>query len=232
MDKKESPKKESPKAEGGLAPKVMSGISGKLSDFYNKSFGVIKFILGVCLLPLVYSSTLAFLNELTLLKQAPQNCFWSGIISFLLIYLFVWEPAAVYAKGHKLLEIIFKFFTPLVKVAPYLLPIYTIVLFLLYLLFSIFIKEGWLLQYTIFLFGFSIALHLVFSAKSVRSKKGDFLKANYIFGFSFVWITNVMLLAFFTNFIFQEFSFVNFCNNSFSTAGDIFYAVFKQLFLR
>lgn len=229
---KEFPKKEAPQAQGDFAPKVLSGISGKLSKFYDRSFGVIKFILGVCLLPLVYSSTNTFLKEFALIKDTPQSCFWAGIISFLIIYLFIWEPAPVYAKGHKLLELIFRFFTPLVKVAPYLLPIYTIVLFLLYLPLSLAIKSRWLVEYVVFLFGFTLALHLVFSAKSVRSKKGDFLKANYIFGFSFVWITNVMLLAFFVNLIFKEFSFVNFFNSSFSSAGDIFYAVFKQLFLR
>lgn len=230
---KESPKKEAPKQEGGdFAPKVMAGVSGKLSVFYNKSFGVIKFILGICLLPLVYASTVSFLNEFALIKEVPQSCFWSGIISFLLIYFFVWEPAVIYAKGHKLLELIFRFFSPLVKVAPYLLPIYTIVLFILYEILALFVKSDWLIQYAFFLLGFTIALHLVFSAKSVRTKKGDFLKANYIFGFSFVWITNVMLLAFFINLAFKEFSYVNFFNNSFTTAYNIFFAVFKQLFLR
>jgi hypothetical protein len=40
-----------------------------------------------------------------------------------------------------------------------------------------------------------------------------------------------MLISFFISLIFEEFSFVNFSNNSFQTAKDIFYAVFKQLFL-
>lgn len=146
MEKKEFPKKEPPKAQGDFAPKVLSGIAGKLSDFYNKSFGIIKFILGVCLLPLVYSSTAVFIKEFSLVEGALQDCFWAGIISFLIIYLFVWEPAIIYAKGHKLLELIFNFFKPLVRVAPYLLPIYTIVLFILYTLFALFIKSGWLIK--------------------------------------------------------------------------------------
>ena len=125
----------------------------------------------------------------------------------------------------------FSFFKPMVNVAPFLLPIYTILFFIIYGLLSIGISAGWLLEYTLFLIGFSTILHLTFSAKTIRSKKGDFLKANYIFGFSFIFILNVALLAFGLSLIFSKFSFVNFCNISFNTAKNIFYAVFKQLFL-
>ena len=93
------------------------------------------------------------------------------------------------------------------------------------------IRATWLIEYTLFLIGFSTILHLTFSAKSIKSKKGDFLKANYIFGFSFIFILNVALLALGFSFIFKEFSFVNFCNISFNIFRNIFLAVFKQLFV-
>jgi hypothetical protein len=223
-------KKEFPKAEGDFQPKA-SGASGRLSGLYAKSFNLIKLILGVCLLPFVYSSTVAFLNEFSLLEKPLQNCFWSGIITLLLVYLFVWEPVVIYAKGYKLLELIFNFFKPLVRVAPYLLPIYTIVVFLFYGLLSLSIKSAWLLEYALFFSGFSVILHLVFSAKALRGRKQDFLKANYIFGFSFIYALNLMLLAFCLNLIFKDFSFVNFFKNAYSMAGSVFKAIISQLFI-
>jgi hypothetical protein len=223
-------KKEFPKTEGDFQPKT-SGITDKLSWLYNKSFGVIKFILGVCLLPFVYSSTVSFLNELNLIEKPLQNYFWSGVVVLLLIYLFVWEPAIIYTRGYRLLELIFNFFKPLVRVAPYLLPIYTIILFIIYMVLSLVVKSRWLIEYSIFLLGLTITLHLVFSAKTIRSKKGDFLKANYIFGFSFIYLVNLIVLTFCLNLIFKEFSFVNFCNNSFQLAKNIFGSGFRQLFL-
>lgn len=226
MEKKESP---NIKDDFELKP---SGGSGKMAGLSRVAFGVIKFCLGIGLLPFVYSITTAFLSEFCLIQQSVQGYFWSGIITLVIIYLFIWEPAIIYAKGQKALEVIFNFFKPLVKVAPYLLPIYTIILFLIYALLSIAVKSEWLIKYSIFLFGFSIALHLIFSAKSIRSKKSDFLKANYIFGFSFVYIVSLTMLSFFINLIFKEFSVVNFFNNTVSLAKDIFCAVFKQLFLR
>jgi len=216
-------------------PKEPAGISGdfssKFSGLSSKAFGIIKFILGIVLLPFVYSSVVSFLNEFGLVDRNLQGVFWRGVICFLAIYLFIWEPAAIYNKGHKLLEIVFSFFKPMVNVAPFLLPIYTILVFIIYGLLSLVIKSAWLLEYALFLIGFSAILHLVFSAKAIRTKKGDFLKGNYIFGFSFIFILNLTLLASGFSPMFKEFSFVNFCNIYFCIAGKIFYAVFKQLFI-
>ncbi|MFH0855972.1 MAG: hypothetical protein V1869_05665 [Candidatus Omnitrophota bacterium] len=196
----------------------------------SRVFDIIKFILGVSLLPFVYSSTLAFLSQVSCIEFSFQNYFWSGAVTLLLVYLFIWEPKIAYEKGHKLLEVIFSFFQPLVKVAPYLLPIYTIIIFALYSFLSIFIRGKWFTEYAMFLFGFSLALHLVFSAKSIRSKKGDWLMSNYIFGFSFMYILNLGLMALFLNFLFKEFSIVGFSNATYSVAGSIFKAIFSQLF--
>lgn len=221
MDKKESLNKK----EDLSAPAKIPGLSAK-------AFGVIKFILGICLLPFVYAASAAFLNEFNLVDKPLQDLFWYGVCAFLVIYLFIFEPVFIYLKGQKILEVIFTFFRPLVRVAPYLLPIYAIILFLIYLLASLVFKQSELLKYFVFLLGFTVALHLIFGAKSLRTKKEDFFKGNYIFGFSFVYIVNIAIIALIMNFIFNKFSFVNFCNNCFQISGNIFYAVFKQLFLR
>jgi len=223
MEKKESPKKASPKIDINTHPKI-SGLSHRL-------FGVIKLILGISLLPFVYSATVAFYNELGILEKTVTNYFFGGIICFLMIYLFIYEPIIIYNKGQKILEAVFRFFTPLVKVAPYLLPIYTIILFLIYLLYSLVSKSNVSIKYFVLLFGFSMGLHLVFSARSLRLRQSDFLKANYIFGFSLIYIINLALLSLCFSFIFDKFSLVNFFNNSFQMAKNIFYAAFKQLFL-
>ena len=233
MAKKELPDKKLIK--DSLLSKEPAGSSGdfssRISGLSSKAFGVIKFILGILLLPFVYSTAASFLNELGLMNRNFQATFWNGAICFLIVYLFIWEPLLIYNYGHKLLETVFSFFKPMVNVAPFLLPIYTLLIFIIYGLLSLLIKSNWLIEYTLFLVGFSAILHLVFSAKTIRTKKGDFLKGNYIFGFSFIFILNLALLALGFNFIFKEYSFVNFCNLSFSIARNIFYAVFKQLFL-
>ncbi len=235
MEKKEFPKKENaavktsgPKEPGGGAG---AGAKSKLAAITGGAFGVIKLILGICLLPFVYSSTVSFFNQFNTARSDFQSFFYSGVITFVVIYLFVFEPAVIYAKGQKVLEVVFGFFAPLVKVAPYVLPIYTIIIFLVYLLLSLVMQSDNLMRYTLFLLGFSSILHLTFGAKTLRSKQGDLLKANYIFGFSFVYIVNLIIVALCFNGMFKEYSFIGFFNSAFITASDIFNAVFKQLFI-
>jgi hypothetical protein len=235
MAKKELLEKQIPKGKENPARNDFAGLSGdfssKISGLSSKIFGVVKLILAVIILPFVYSSITSFLNEFTSVGKYLQQIFWNGTITFLAVYLFIWEPAVIYNKGHRLLEVMFSFFKPLVNVAPFLLPIYTILIFIIYGLLSLGVKSSWLIEYMLFWTGFSTVLHLAFSAKTIRSKKGDFLKSNYIFGFSFIFILNLALLASGFSLIFNEFSFVNFCNVTFNIAGNIFHTVFKQLFL-
>jgi len=235
MAKKEFPDKPIPKGKEKPASNDAGGLGGdfssKISGLSSKLFGIIKFILAIIMLPLVYSSVVSFGNEFIQVDPSLQRLFYNGAISFLAIYLFIWEPSEIYSRGHKLLEFIFSFFKPMVNVAPFLLPIYTIVFFIIYGLLALVIESNWLIRYTIFLIGFSSMLHLTFAAKAIRNKKGDFLKANYIFGFSFIFILNLFLLSLGFSLIFKEFSFINFCNISFTIFKEIFLAVFNQLFV-
>ncbi|MBM3251816.1 MAG: hypothetical protein FJZ11_03440 [Candidatus Omnitrophica bacterium] len=230
MAKKESPKERLPVKDDLEAFKAEAPPS-KLAGLSSHAFSIIKLLLGISFLPFIYSSTVSFFGEFSLIEKALQNTFWSGLITLLIIYLFVWEPTIIYIKGSRLLELIFSFFRPMVRVAPYLLPIYTIILFLLYGVLTFFSKSGALISALIFLTGSSSAFHLIFSAKSIRSKQKDFLKANYLFGFSLVYIINLFLLSFCFNLIFEKFSFVNFSNNTWQAGSSVFNAIFKQLFL-
>ncbi|MFA5150671.1 MAG: hypothetical protein WCY42_01290 [Candidatus Omnitrophota bacterium] len=233
MEKKEFPNKwPEPKIKPAWKERgPKDGGRSKPSWISNKMFDIIKLVLGICLLPFVYSSSVAFLNQISYIDVALQNYFWAGVVTLVLVYLFIWEPTVIYERGHRLVEIIFSFFQPLVRFAPYLLPVYTIVLFILYLFLCIFIRDKWLMEWAMFFFGLSIAMHLVFAAQSIRSKKGDLLKSNYIFGFSFMYIISLGLMALFLNFLFKEFSIVNFSNEAYSAASSIFKAIFFQLFM-
>lgn len=197
----------------------------------QKIFGIVKFLLGLCLLPCVYAVSAAFARQISMVDPAIQRYFWSGVIAFIVFHIFIGELAIVYDSGHKLLEVIFSFFAPLVKVAPYLLPVYTIILCVVYGILSLFIKSAWLLQYTLFLLGLTTMLHLVFSAKTVRSQEDDFLESNYILGFSFIYIVNVGFIALILSFLLASFNFGDFVGRSITLYRDIFYAIFKQLFV-
>ncbi len=211
--------------DSGLSPQMQSRIQGVT----KKALSVLKLMLGLSFLTFVYSSTKAFVIEFRNVPVKFQDPLWEGIVAFVIVFFFVWEPVKFYQRGQKILEFVFKFTAPLVKVAPYVLPVYTILLFCLYPLANFFFPYDETLAYFMFMFGFTIALHLVFGAKSLRTKQSDFLKANYIFGFTLVFIIDVVLFGLCMNLLFEQFSFVNFMNTAFKVSHEIILAVVKQV---
>lgn len=195
----------------------------------EKVLGVIKFIVGVLLLPLVFGITFGFCKEISVLEKTYLVYFIAGIVAYLVIHLFVWEPQFLYKKGQRILEILFGFFTPLVKIAPYLLPIYTILSFIIYFILIIFIKNLILLNILMFLFGFTLILHIKFTSDDLKAKE-SFLKSDYIFGFSLIYILNVILVALFISMVLNDFSIPNFLRESFQIAKFIILRIFTQFF--
>jgi len=196
-----------------------------------KPLSIVKFILGLMLLPLVYSVSGSFLMETSQVRFYSQAYFWSGVGVLLAIHLFICELDEVYLKGRKIVEAIFWLVKPLVRVAPFVLPIYLILAALVYGVTVLWSGSTGVKNVFVFMFGFTASLHLVYSAKDLRSREDDFLKANYIFGFSFIYILNLVLLSYIFSLIFNRFSFVDFFNSSYRSAGDILFSLFSQLFI-
>lgn len=199
----------------------------KLKEFFAT---FLKFTIGIVLLPVIYAVSVCFTQELIKLEPVVIYSFVWGIMGFLGVYLFVGEPVILYKKGQKIVEGIVRFFAPLVKVASFVLPIYMIIIFTAYLIARNFTDVQEYASLTLFIVGFSLALHLVFSAKTLRSKQGDPLKSGYLFGFSWIYILDALILAFFFNSAFEKFSFISFVNGSYQISQGVYLSVFKQLF--
>ena len=200
----------------------------KLKEFFSL---FLKLTIGICSLPVIYAVSVCFVDELMKVELSVSRSFTAGVGGFLGVYLFVWEPVVFYKKGQKMVEALVKFFSPLVKVAPFVLPIYTMFIFTVFLLLNLWRNVTEYIPVFMFLIGFSLALHLVFSAKTLRSKQGDSLKSGYLFGFSLIYILDVVIVAAFFNSAFGNFSFLSFFNSSCQISKEIFAAVFKQLFV-
>ncbi|MFH1577915.1 MAG: hypothetical protein ABIC18_02455 [Candidatus Omnitrophota bacterium] len=197
----------------------------------RKALAVLKFIVGVLLLPVIYAITVAFINESRTIEKLFFNSFVIGIISFLVFYLFVYAPDVIYQKEQKITEAAFHFLSPLFKFASYVMPVYGIILFLIYGILSLVTKNPFLRQFFMFMIGFSFIFHMVFSAKALRSHKNDFLMTNYIFSFSFIYIVNISLLALGFSILYLPFSWFTFFRLTFQITKHIFSSVFIQLFL-
>ncbi len=197
----------------------------------RKALTVLKAIISLFLLPWVYSLSTAFVAEVSTVEARYVHLFVSGVVTCASLYLFIYEPTRLFQMGQRLTEAIFRFLSPLVKIASFVLPIYSIIVFIACILTSLFNKSTVLFGFFIFLIGLTITFHLIFSARILRSRKEDFLMINYLFSFGLVYVINISLLALGFSVLFRSFSWINFCRTSFQISRGIFFAVFNQLFL-
>ncbi|MCG8429695.1 MAG: hypothetical protein MJA29_00775 [Candidatus Omnitrophica bacterium] len=209
--------------EGGWSDRF-SGLSAKL-------FEVFKFLLGICLMPFLYASTVSFLTEIRRVPHALSVDFWAGVISFLVMHLFIWEAVSVFVRGQRLFAAAFRFYSPLARLVPAVVPFYTLLVFIVYGFLALSIKSIWLPRYILFLAGFTFILHLVFSSRAARSGRHDLLWANYIFGFSLSYISNLIVLGALLSLSFRQFVFTRFITRAADGARQVWYEVFRQVFL-
>lgn len=180
-----------------------SGVTGHLVD-------IIKLAVGVCLVPALFAAAAAFSAELGSLEQALRMDFWAGVAAFLVLFLFIGEPAALYTRGQRIVAGVFSFFKPLSRIAPAFVPFYTVLIFVIYALVSLGVESVWLQRYLLFLSGFSVSLHMVFLSRQERSRKYDFLKSRYVFICVLAFSVNIILLAGLFSLAFDTFSFAGF----------------------
>lgn len=209
---------------------LADNIKSKTNKLISASLLVLKILLAALIIPLIIGITVGLSQEVSrALSGQVLKAFLGGIIAYLVLHFAIYKPVAVYKTGQRILEITFYFFSPLVKIAPYLLPVYSL------LLIGVFFLSGWLkfaadINTFIFLITFGFTLHLTLSAEDLRTKHIGFNKANYFFGFSLIYILNLVMLAGALHFMFAEFSFLDFLSQSSKVSFEAYQAVFRQLF--
>jgi hypothetical protein len=192
---------------------------------------VLKFIVFILLIPVIISSTTGFKNEIMQLDQVTLRFFISGIISFLIVYLFIAEPQGLYDYGQRLVSHIFSFFQPLVEIAPFVIPIYSIIFLIVYSVSSlIFVMEKYQ-NIFIFLFSFSFVMHLVMTAKVLKNKGGESGGADYCFATGLIYLLNIFFISLFLDLVVTGFSFPEFFKTAAHIAGKIYVTVFRQFFV-
>jgi len=197
----------------------------------NNLISALKLIFAILLLPIVIFSSISFFVNLRQMDLDIFNYFIWGILSYLILHLFIYEPAALYRKSQEIVPAMFRFFAPLVKVASFCLPIYTIFLLAILGLVSSAFKDVNITKELVFLVSFSFIFHLVFTAGALKTNTNDILKANYFFSMQLIYLINLFIIAFCFSYFLEKFSFIDFYNNTFSKISEIYKSVFSQLFI-
>ena len=193
---------------------------------------ILKFVVTLLLIPLVIASVISFTRALQLLPAGRWENFCAGMLLYVLLHLFVFEFRGMYQFGQKVVADLCGFFAPLVKVAPFVLPIYSIVLLVLHYLVKFFYHTESLTQIFMFLVGFTLAMHFICTAAKLREGDGNAAKLNYVFALCLILVLDIFLLSLLFGLTVKGFSFVDFFRSLAGHSGEIYRTVFKQLFGR
>ena len=128
------------------------------------------------------------------------------------------------------MRFLFGFFSPLVKVAPYLLPIYSILVISCFLILKLAFSLNPGANIFLFFISSSLTFHLVITAEELRDKEVGLARANYFFGFTIIYLVNILMLAAGLHFMFDKFSFLEFLSQAGSGSLVIYQNIFRQLF--
>jgi hypothetical protein len=118
-----------------------------------------------------------------------------------------------------------------VVLAPYLIPGYTVLIAVLYFIVSFFTDVTKYYSIFIFLIGFTLMMHLSYTAQSVREKQSDLIRSGYVFSVSFLYVVNLIIVFLILSFVFKEISFFEFLSSSYEKSKGFYYFFWKQLFL-
>lgn len=196
----------------------------------DRLLSVLKFILAVLLVPVVIGVTAAFLDGLRATDSRIAAAFGWGVIAYLVLHILFAAPAQVFDAGKKMSEQAVDFVFPLVKVAGFCVPIFTLLAFGLYALVAAARNSADTLPFFVFWASFAFTMHMVLSANALRNKKPGWLKENYLLAVFIIYIVSMIIIALVFSLLTQDFVLADFFDRCGTVAGAIYSASWRQLF--
>lgn len=190
-----------------------------------------KFVFALLFLPPVIASTRALQAEVLHFDATLQHDLWVGLVWYLVFFFFIYDFAVVYRFGQNVMTFCFQFLKPLVNFAPYVIPVYTIIVLIVFAVLNAAGVRGEWKDALYSLMAATFTMHVVLTAKDLYQKDSAPGKPTYLFGMSVVYIVDVFFIALIMNMTLPGFSFVRFFQGLAEITFGIYKGVLTQLFL-
>jgi hypothetical protein len=197
-------------------------------DLQGGFWGLIKFVIFILIIPVLAAVTIAFRKDISELKSIYHHSFEWGVFTYVVLNFFVSDLVLLYKFGQSTVIEIFKFWDPFAKVAPYIIPIYTLLImgayYIVVRIMNVGPNNGW----WFFAIGFTLAMHIIMSARELYEADTSSFKPNYLFEMSLVYILVIMLTVLLLNVTAWKFSVIAFAQ----TVIDLSYDFYQNIYFR
>jgi hypothetical protein len=218
---------------------------------------LLKFCIGLLLIPACYGATLAFYHGI-LGEIKSQHWFLMGFGVFILIFAIFQQPIKSYVFGHELTHAFWILLfrgdvtafsasskggkvegtkgNVFIALSPYFFPIYTILLIAIYFLGKLFWDPQRFIAVFVFLIGFTWAFHIILTISVLIKGQPDVKKNGYLFSLTIIYFMNALVLGSILVFICADFGwgdlkreFVQYISESYSRFNDAVAILLERL---
>jgi len=216
---------------------------------------ILKFILGILFIPACFGVSVGLYRQIIEISgpTSDQLSFLLGVILYTLLHIFIFKPQRIYTFGHEVVHAVLNWLSGgkvkkikvsdkggevktdkvnfITLIGPYIFPIYPLFFSLIFFVLNASYRTDIAyLRIFIFVLGFSLAMHILMTAETLRRIQPDLIQAGYLFSITFIYLVNIAIIAFVLSRIFGNFSFQQFLSSSYEVARSIFLRIFNQLF--
>jgi len=213
----------------------------------------IVIILGILLMPVCVSFTLALYEQLAYVGNDAQNrpYFLFGIAAYLFVHIFLYVPDRLYKSEHKGLNAAVKWVSAgkikklnpeakakedeihpnvILILAPHFVPLYAILSVLVYCALSLFWQVASFLKLLMLFMGAGLIFHMAFTAEAFKSRHKSLIGSAYILSLTLIYIFNIIVITFALSLLFNDISMKDFFVSAYKVTAGISASIFRQLF--
>ena len=214
---------------------------------------IFRFLLGVLLIPLTIGYSIAFYEQINLIHQihTPELCFLLGITTYLAFHTLVVAPSKAYVFGHELMHAGATWVSGgqvkgfkvgkksgsvkttkssgFIALAPYLIPIYSILWAILYGAAALFTDVRPWIQWFFFGLGVTLTFHLVFTVTVLKEKQPDLEVLGPLVSLNLITWGNISIVIGVMSLMIAEVRFWPYLTGGFQHARDLYLQIYHQL---
>ncbi|MBI3318024.1 MAG: M50 family metallopeptidase [Candidatus Omnitrophica bacterium] len=209
---------------------------------------------GILLLPVDLAYGIAFYRQMAAIQrlQAPEVSLLLGVTGYLAFHVLVAAPTRAYVFGHELTHAAAAWLsggqvkgfkvgakkgsvttnrvTAFIALAPYLIPVFSLIWALLWAAAGFFWNTGRVSSWFFVGLGATLAFHLVFTVNVLKEKQSDLEGVGPLLALGLILWANLTLVVGVIGLMVPEVHFVPYLTDGFHRAQGLYQAIFHQLF--
>ena len=215
---------------------------------------ILQWMTGIALLPVCAAATMAFYDQVGAVTTPGTRFSWYfflGVGVYLFIHIFFPRLNTLYVLGHEGTHALAVWLSGgkvkrfrvsskggnvtatksnlLIRLAPYLVPSYSLLVLLIFFGLSLFTSTGPWESLFFFLIGLTFCFHLLMTLEIIKTEQTDLLESGYLLSMGLIYLANLSILMVLLQTITPDLSFMDYLHNISQKTTEWYFWVYNKL---